>query len=76
MYAFRNNDYLWTVNFEEYLLEKKINCAAFKTAEPARWSEWDREFVQVHPDSFTLQKLNLINPIRRKYPLLQSSQRN
>ena len=23
----------------------------------------------MHPNSFTVQKLNLINPIRRKYPL-------
>jgi hypothetical protein len=23
----------------------------------------------MHPNSFTMQKLNLINPIRRKYPL-------
>ena len=64
------------MNFEEYLLEKKINSAAFKIAEPVRWSEWELEFVQVHPDSFTMQKLNLINPIRRKYPLFKESQRN
>lgn len=27
------------------------------------------EFEQMHPNSFTMQKLNLINPVRRKYPL-------
>lgn len=69
MYAFRKNNYLWAVNFEEYLAGKKIDSAAFKTTEPARWNEWEVEFSQLHPDSFTLQKLNLINPIRRKYPL-------
>jgi hypothetical protein len=57
------------VNFEEYLIAKKIDAAAFKKAEPARWNEWENEFVQVHPNSFTSQKLYLINPIRRKYPL-------
>jgi hypothetical protein len=57
------------VNFEEYLIGKKIDSTAFKTNEPVRWNEWEFEFTQLHPDSFTLQKLNLINPIRRKYPL-------
>lgn len=65
----RNNNYLWGVNFEEYLSGKKIDSLAFKAAEPERWKEWESEFEQLHPDSFTLQKLNLINPIRRKYPL-------
>jgi hypothetical protein len=57
------------VSFEEYLVSKKIDASAFKNAEPARWSEWEMEFGQVHPNSFTQQKLYLINPIRRKYPL-------
>lgn len=63
------------MNFDEYLSGKKIDSAAFKVAEAERWKEWENEFAQLHPDSFTLQKLNLINPIRRKYPL-PSSQRN
>lgn len=63
------------MTFEEYLLGKKIDSVAFKTTEPARWSEWDVEFSQLHPDSFTLQKLNLINPIRRKYPVKESQQK-
>lgn len=58
-----------SVNFEEYLSGKKIDSLAFKAKEPQRWNEWESEFSQLHPDSFTLQKLNLINPIRRKYPL-------
>jgi hypothetical protein len=62
------------VSFEEYLSGKKIDSLAFKNAEPARWAEWEMEFAQLHPDSFTLQKLNLINPIRRKYPLASSQQ--
>jgi len=57
------------MSFEEYLITKKIDATAFKTAEPARWKEWQREFVQVHPNSFTARNLYLINPIRRKYPL-------
>jgi hypothetical protein len=57
------------VNFEEYLISKKIDSKAFAEAESQLWSAWKSEFDQMHPNSFTVQKLNLINPIRRKYPL-------
>jgi hypothetical protein len=57
------------VNLEAYLISKKIDSAAFLKAEPDLWKSWDFEFQQMHPNSFTIQKLNLINPIRRKYPL-------
>jgi hypothetical protein len=57
------------VNLEAYLISKKIDSSAFQQAEPEVWKAWNYEFEQMHPNSFTLQKLNLINPIRRKYPL-------
>jgi len=57
------------VNFEDYLISKKIDSAAFREAEPALWESWKHEFEQVHPNSFTAQKLYLINPIRRNYTL-------
>ena len=57
------------MNFEEYLISKKIDSSVFKNAEPARWDEWNTIFVELSPASFTAQKLYLINPIRRKYPL-------
>jgi hypothetical protein len=57
------------VNFEEFLSGKKIDSSAFQKAEPSRWEEWKAEFDKIHPNSFTTQKLYLINPIRRKYPL-------
>jgi hypothetical protein len=57
------------VNLEAYLTSKKIDSAEFKKAEPRLWQSWSDEFEQMHPNSFTVQKLNLINPIRRKYPL-------
>lgn len=56
-------------DFEAYLISKKIDSRAFKDAEPEVWQAWQAEFEQVHPNSFTVQKLNLINPIRRKYLL-------
>jgi hypothetical protein len=61
------------VNFEEYLLSKKIDSAAFKTAETSLYQDWQREFEVMNPASFTAQKLYLINPIRRKYQLKQDT---
>jgi hypothetical protein len=57
------------MSFEEYLISKNIHKEAFKTAEPERYVEWSILFNQIHPDSFTLQKKFLLNPIRRKYLL-------
>lgn len=57
------------MNFEAYLASKKIDSAAFQRAEPVLWGQWQIQFEQMHPNSFTVQKLNLINPIRRKYQL-------
>jgi hypothetical protein len=60
-----NND----PGFEDYLTSKKIDSSAFRMAEPEVWASWKIEFEQVHPTRFTIQKLNLINPMRRKYLL-------
>jgi hypothetical protein len=57
------------VNFEAYLTSKKIDSAAFQKAEPELWVSWQKEFDLLHPNSFTAQKLYLINPVRRKYQL-------
>ncbi|HMQ00958.1 MAG TPA: hypothetical protein PKC24_14355 [Cyclobacteriaceae bacterium] len=57
------------MDFEAYLVSKKIDSAAFRQHEPERWQEFKTLFEQVHPNSFTQQKLYLINPIRRKYIL-------
>lgn len=57
------------MNFEAYLISKKIDSDAFQKAEAAVWKTWQQEFEQIHPNSFTAQKLYLINPVRRQYPL-------
>lgn len=57
------------MNFAEYLVSKKIDEVLFKEKENALWIIWRQEFETMHPNSFTAQKLYLINPIRRKYPL-------
>lgn len=59
------------MDFEAYLISKKIDSEAFRTAEPDMWNSWSAEFKVIHPNSFTAQKLYLINPVRRKYPLKQ-----
>ncbi|WP_421764222.1 hypothetical protein [Ekhidna sp.] len=59
------------MKFDEYLAAKKINPAKFKEAEPLQYEEFNQIFSQVHPDSFTQQKLFLINKIRRNYKLLE-----
>lgn len=61
------------MTFEEYLAAKKIDSTAFKSAEPQRWKEWEGLFSQLSEQSFTAQKLYLINPTRRKYHLKESS---
>ena len=57
------------MDFEEYLVSKKIDSAAFKAAEPSLWNEWHDLFEKVSDASFTSQKLYQINPTRRKYQL-------
>lgn len=61
------------MTFKEYLQAKKIDPKGFALAEPERFREFKLLFEQMHPDSFTAQKLFLINPIRRKYPLTEQS---
>lgn len=55
--------------FENYLTDKKIHSKNFREAEPNIWEEWKVLFEQIHPESFTAQKLFLINNVRRRYPL-------
>ncbi|MBN8822438.1 MULTISPECIES: hypothetical protein [unclassified Spirosoma] len=55
------------MSFQEYLSQKKISVEQFQQAEPARFLEWQREFGQMHPESFTAQKKFLLNDTRRKY---------
>jgi hypothetical protein len=61
------------VNFSEYLISKKIDERSFSAGDPDVFKQWKTEFDQLHENSFTLQKLNLINPLRRKYLLKEVS---
>ncbi|WP_436515028.1 hypothetical protein [Ekhidna sp. To15] len=62
------------MKFDEYLTSKKIDPKKYKTAEPDQYTEFQKVFDQVHPDSFTQQKLFLINNIRRTHKLEEQSE--
>jgi hypothetical protein len=58
--------------FDTYLVGKKIDPALFRQARPGQYREFQEIFAQMHPKSFTLQKLFLINQIRRQCPLQET----
>ncbi|SNS97256.1 hypothetical protein SAMN05421640_1839 [Ekhidna lutea] len=57
------------MEFKEYLKSKKIDPEKFQQGESTQYAEFKKLFDQVHPESFTQQKLFLINKIRRAYKL-------
>jgi hypothetical protein len=62
------------MEWEAYLESKKINPVAYRQAEPVQFAAFRKLFYQMHPVSFTAQKLFLINRIRREYPLNRMGQ--
>jgi len=62
------------MDFESYLIKKKIDPKAFAKGQPDRFEEFRQLFGQVHPDSFTAQKLFLINSTRRAYLLKEETE--
>lgn len=59
------------MEWETYLTQKKIDAAAYSKGDPAQYEVFRELFYQMHPNSFTSQKLFLINDIRRSYPLIE-----
>ncbi|BDC97955.1 hypothetical protein PEPS_02360 [Persicobacter psychrovividus] len=57
------------MEFIEYLRSKNINPNLFEKNDTDKYQLWNQEFSQMHPKSFTMQKLFEINNIRRKFPL-------
>jgi hypothetical protein len=55
------------LEYKEYLHSKKIDADAFLKAESTQYDYLKNYFDQVSPNSFTAQKLFLINDLRRKY---------
>ena len=62
------------MNFIEYLKSKKIDPEKFKLAQQDQFVEWLELYNQLHPNSFTQQKLFLINNLRRKYTYEESKE--
>ncbi|NIJ51692.1 hypothetical protein [Dyadobacter arcticus] len=60
------------MEFDEYLIQKKIDAQAFKKADAPRFLEWEGLFLTMHPESFTAHKKFLINEIRRRYHLKEA----
>ncbi len=61
------------MNFEEFLISKKIDAALFYKNDAISFNTWKSEFDQMHPKSFEARKLFLINKIRRMYKLQDNS---
>ena len=57
------------MQFEEYLKQKQIDSLAFQAKDKEMYARLADIFVEIHPRSFTIQKLFLMNKIRRKYPI-------
>ncbi len=57
------------MEFEAYLIDKKIDPEAFRSSEPEKWESFKSLFEIVHPNSFTVQKKFLLNDLRRLYHL-------
>ncbi|MEQ8924547.1 MAG: hypothetical protein RLO81_01975 [Fulvivirga sp.] len=57
------------MDFIEYLKSKKIDPVLYKAGDEVQFTKFQEEFAQMHPNSFTSQKLFLINNLRRKYLL-------
>lgn len=62
-------------NFNSFLKTKKIDPTAFAKAEMELFMEWKNLYDQVHPNSFTQQKLFLINKVRRQFPLPEEAEK-
>jgi hypothetical protein len=59
------------MTFAEYCISKNIDPELFKSQDLKQYQDLDGVFEKVSVESFTQQKLFLINKIRRKYILKQ-----
>lgn len=62
------------MEFEAYLISKKIDPEKFRSGNPELFQEFSEHFAQQHPNSFTVQKLFLINKIRRTYQWVEKTE--
>lgn len=61
------------LTFASYLKSKKIDLKSFFSSEKEMFEQWKRAFDQMHPNSFTQQKLFQINRVRRQFPFKEEA---
>lgn len=59
------------MEFDEYLIGKKIDPKKFQEGDRKQYEKFKLLFDQMHPNSFTQQKLFLINRVRRSFQLIE-----
>ena len=64
-----NNNSFVIMTFDEYCISKLIDATKFKAGNYDLWKKLSDIFEEMHPKSFTQQKLFLLNDIRRTYQL-------
>ncbi|MEQ8520060.1 MAG: hypothetical protein RLN79_03990 [Cytophagales bacterium] len=62
------------MDYESFLISKKIDKESFEKNEPEMNALWKEEFSKMHSKSFEARKLFLINKIRRKYKLVKKEE--
>ena len=62
------------MTFEEYLVKKRINTAAFAAGDPARFVAWADMYTQMHQNSFYIATKMVINDVRLRYHLAEEDQ--
>ena len=62
------------LDFKTFLQKKKIDPKAFAQQQQEEYVRWKKLYDQVHPNSFTAQKLFLINQVRREFPFKEEQE--
>jgi hypothetical protein len=57
------------MTFEEYLVKKRINKAAFEAEDSVRYTAWEEMYAQMHPNSFYMAVKMVLNDVRLRYHL-------
>lgn len=62
------------MTFKEFCIDKKIDAKLFFQGNPDLFKEMKSTFDKMHPKSFTMQYLFIINDTRRLYLLEESEE--
>jgi hypothetical protein len=59
------------MTFEEFLVKRKIDAAAFRQHNEPLFTDWQNRYAQMHPNSFFVSVKMVINDVRRQYHLAE-----